>query len=118
MTKVKKRMKYRPLFDNMILTAKRKVFTASGIYMAEDMHGKAALNTTQEVLRVGENVPEYLKPGMMVELNLETFPKLRKPAKHDVGPDTYTVIPPLYETEDKTEFLLVTPRNLLYIIEK
>ena len=117
MTKIK--MKYRPLFDNMILTAKRKTFTASGIYMAEDIHGKAALNTEQEILRVGENVPEYLKPGMMVELNLASFPKvMTKQAEHDVGPHTYTVNPPLYETEDKIEFLLVNPRNLLYIIEK
>lgn len=115
--KVKKKFPYRPLFDDMILTAKRKTFTASGIYLAEDVHGKGALNTSQEVLRVGENVPKYIKVGSMVELKVASFPKERHPAPNDVGPDTYTAIPPLYEMEDKTEFLIVNPRNLLYVIE-
>jgi len=113
-----RKIKYRPLFDNMILTADRKVFTASGIYLAEDIHGKGALKTTQTVLRVGENVPEYIQAGTVVEMNLETFPKKRTPAKHDTGPDTYSVLPPLYEDEEGKEFMIVGPRNLLYVIEK
>ena len=51
-------------------------------------------------------------------MNLETFPKVRKDAKHDIGPDIYSVAPPLYEEEDGTEFMIISPRNLLYIIEK
>lgn len=113
----KHKINLRPLFDNMILTANRVNFSPSGLYLAEDVHGKGALNTVQEVLRVGENVPEYITVGTMVKMNLETFPKHRTPAQADVGPDTYTVIPPLYEKEDKTEFLIVGPRNLLYVID-
>lgn len=119
MTKTKETIKYRPLFDNMILTAKRKTFSPSGIYLAEDIHGKGALNIIQTVLRAGENVPDYIVEGTKVRLNLETFPKHRTPAKNDVGPDTYTVVPPLYEDDDtKEEFMIVNPRNLLYVLEE
>jgi len=116
MTKLKK-MNKRPLFDNMITTANRKGSTASGILLTDNMDGKRQLLTTQTVLRVGDNVPKYIKEGTVVEFNMETFPRERVPAKHDIGPDGFIVMPPLYEDLEGYEFMIVSPRNLLYIIE-
>jgi co-chaperonin GroES (HSP10) len=117
MTKVKK-IKYRPLFDNIITTAERNVWTASGILMANKMDGEAPLKNTQTVLRVGDNAPEYITVGSVVKFDMETFRKQRIPAKNGVGEDTFVVIPPLHEDEEGFEFMMVSPRNLLYVIEE
>jgi co-chaperonin GroES (HSP10) len=117
MTK-KRIIKKRPMFDKIITTANREMATASGVILADTTGKHGKLYTTQTVLRVGEHVPDYIKPGTIVEMDMTTFPKKRIPAKHDVGPDTEYIIPPLYEDDDGSEFMLMSVRNLLYVVDE
>lgn len=108
----------RPFFDQIITTANRQQATASGLILADTSGSKGKLLTTQVVLRCGENTPDYLEEGSTVELDMSTFKKtMVKRAAHDVGPDTYEVIPPLFEDDDGSEFMRMSVRNLLYLVE-
>lgn len=112
-------IKYIPLFDAIITTANREIASASGLILTDSSGSKGKLLTTQVVLKCGSNVPDIIKPGTTVELNMETFKKtLIKRAPHDVGPDIYEVIPPLFEEEDGSEFMHMSVRNLLYVLEE
>lgn len=106
-----------PLFDDIIITADKIAFTPSGIIIA-NTDGARQIKDVQEVLIKGWNTPKQIKVGDSVVLNLDTFPKRMVGAKNDVGPDNYVPIPPLYEDEEGNEFMIVSPRNLLYVIPK
>lgn len=111
------KIKYKPLFDSIITTANRKMVSSSGIVLST-ISGENPLKTTQTVLRVGENTPDYIKEGTVIELNMSSFPRGKvKNAPADVGPDIYEVIPPLYKGDDNKEFMLMSVRNILYVIE-
>ena len=110
-------IKYIPLFDQLITTANREQASASGLILTDSTGSKGKLLTTQVVLKCGSNVPEFIQPGTTVELNMDTFKRtMVKRAAHDVGPDVYEVIPPLFEEEDGSEFMHMSVRNLLYVI--
>lgn len=54
-----------------------------------------------------------VKVGDVVMINVSRFPVDRRPAKHDVGRDIETVIPPI-EVIDGVEYLWITDREIKY----
>jgi hypothetical protein len=92
--------------------------TASGLILSDSTGKQGKLYTTQTVLRAGENTPDYIKPGVKVELDMNTFPSTRLPAKNDIGPDGKVIVPPLYDDENGDEFMIMSIRNLLYVIDE
>lgn len=111
-------MRYRPMFDKIIVTANRKRISDGGIILTTQEGANGRLLTTQTVLRAGENTPDYIKEGTIIELDMGSFPKkMIKQAAHDIGPDTYEVQPPLYEDDEGSEFMLMSIRNILYVID-
>lgn len=111
------KLKVRPMFDSIVTTANRSNDTDGGLIIVDNIGGQGKLKTTQIVLRVGENVPSYIKEGTEVELNMSTFPRKAIAPKNGVGDSTYEVEPPLYATKDGVEFMLMSVRNLLYIVD-
>lgn len=107
-----------PLFDKIITTANRQIATASGLILTDSTGKNGKLLTTQVVLKCGENVPDIIKEGTTVEIDMMTFPRRKvKDAPQDIGPDVYEVDPPLFVDEDDEEFMQMSVRNLLYVIE-
>jgi len=106
------------MFDRLLITASRKMISDGGIILANSVGPTGRLLTTQKVIRRGENVPEYIKEGTVIELDMASFPKkMVKQAAHDIGPDTYEINPPLYEDDEGSEFMLISSRNILYVID-
>ena len=72
------------------------------------------LSTKQVVVVAGENAS--VEVGDWIEINVDLFPKERKPGKNDVG-ENVIIHPPL-DKIGETSYMFLTDRHVKYIYNK
>lgn len=111
-------LKLRLFYDHIITTCRTKGSTKSGIILNA---GKGEVLNRQKVLAAGPG--SGVEVGEEVELNPDTFPKMKVTPKtqsgyeHGIGPDGMVVVPPV-EYIDDIPYLRVNTHKLKWVYEK
>ena len=96
------------VFFNTIITSAHTQRTTSKIVM-----GNKELGYDQVVVAAGENA--IVEVGDWVHIDVDKFPKERKPGKHDTG--TIEIIHPPLNKIGGTDYLFLTDRHIKWRIQ-
>jgi len=111
-------LKLRLFYDHIITTCRTKDVSPSGIILNA---GKGEVLNRQKVLACGPG--SGVEVGEEVELNPDTFPKIKVTPKthggyeHGIGPDGTVTVPPV-EYIDDIPYLRVNTHKLKWVYEK
>ena len=101
-----------PVMNDIITTAEKQTVLPSGLIVPDT--AKSQIKPVQTVVAIGPHVVD-IEVGDKVEIDPMTFPKHKTAdAKHDVGPDTYEPLIPLYVDSEGEEFLKIKVGNILW----
>lgn len=107
-----KKPKVRVFYDKILTTVNTKKMQGNIILTSNE---RGEILTRQTVVACGPN--SNVEVGDDIEINVELFQKRRIPAKNDVGPDNYELIPPI-EMIGKEYYLFITSREVKWVYEK